>query len=115
MTWSGLLSLKAIKDAQTGAPVWLSQLSVQLLVSTQLKNSWLHGLKPPIGLCIDSVEPAWNSLSTSLCPSPTCAVSVSLLKKKALKMHKFCLSHRLWSMLHMDHLLYFSHSLSPDR
>ena len=24
-----------------------------------------------IGLCIDSAEPAWNSLSSSLCPSPT--------------------------------------------
>ena len=29
--------------------------------------------KPHIGLCADGVEPAWDSVSPSLCPSPACA------------------------------------------
>ena len=34
--------------------------------------------EPLVGLCPGSVEPAWDSLSPSLCPSCSCAVSVSL-------------------------------------
>ena len=35
--------------------------------------------KPQAGLCADSVKPAWDSLSLSLCPSPArlCSPSVS--------------------------------------
>ena len=38
--------------------------------------------KPHIGLCADGMEPAWDSVSPSLCPSPACALS---LKKINLK------------------------------
>ena len=31
----------------------------------------VYGFEPRVGLCADSVEPVWNSLSPSLCPSPT--------------------------------------------
>ena len=28
-------------------------------------------IEPCVGLCTDSMEPVWDSLSPSLCPSPT--------------------------------------------
>ena len=31
----------------------------------------VHGIKPRVRLCTDSMEPAWDSLPVSLCPSPT--------------------------------------------
>ena len=34
-----------------------------------------------IGLCADSTEPAWDSLSLSLCPSPVRALPLSLKTK----------------------------------
>ena len=37
--------------------------------------------KPHVGLCADSTEPAWNSLSLSLFPSPTHALSLSLSQR----------------------------------
>ena len=36
----------------------------------------VHEFEPHIGLCTDSLEPAWDSL-LSLCPSPACALSLS--------------------------------------
>ena len=33
--------------------------------------------EPHVGLCADSTEPAWDSLSLSLCLSPACACSLS--------------------------------------
>ena len=30
----------------------------------------VHGIEPQVRLCTDSMEPAWDSLSLSLCPSP---------------------------------------------
>ena len=65
-----------------GAPGCLSQLSIQLLILTQVMISCFHGFEPCIGLYNGSVEPAWDSLSLplSLCPSPIHAVSVSLKK-----------------------------------
>ena len=41
----------------------------------------IRGIKPRVGLCTDSAEPAWGSLSLSLCPSPACALSLSLKTK----------------------------------
>ena len=35
-------------------------------------------IEPHVGLCSDGVEPAWDSLSHILCPSPTCSVSLSV-------------------------------------
>ena len=34
--------------------------------------------EPHMGLCTDSMEPAWDSLSPSLCPSSAHALAVSL-------------------------------------
>ena len=45
----------------------------------------VHGFKPRVGLCTDSIEPAWDSLSpsVSLYPSPICTLSLkNKLKKK---------------------------------
>ena len=36
--------------------------------------------EPHVGLCTDRAEPAWDSLSLSLCPSPVHAVPLSLNK-----------------------------------
>ena len=30
----------------------------------------VRGIEPLVGLCADSVEAAWDSVSSSLCPSP---------------------------------------------
>ena len=38
----------------------------------------VHGFQSRVELCADSVEPAWDSLSLSLCSSPACTLSVSL-------------------------------------
>ena len=39
------------------------------------------GIKPCIWLHAASTEPAWDSLSPSLCPSPTCSLSLPLCLK----------------------------------
>ena len=41
--------------------------------------------EPRFGLHTDSGEHAWDSLSLFLCPSPACALSLSLSKKKIIK------------------------------
>ena len=38
--------------------------------------------KPCVRLCADSVEPAWDSLSPSLCPSTAHSLSLSLKVNK---------------------------------
>ena len=68
----------AFKNLATGVPGWLRQLSVQLWL-----KSWFHGpeFKPQVRLCAvtkaQSLEPASDSVSPSLCPFPACAVSLS--------------------------------------
>ena len=45
--------------------------------------------KPRAGLCTDGVEPAWESVSLSLGPSPACALSLKInkLEKNLLKLY----------------------------
>ena len=42
----------------------------------------VHELEPHVGLCADSVEPAWDALSPSLslCPSPARSLSLKVNK-----------------------------------
>ena len=48
-----------------------------------------HDIKPRVGLCANSAELAWDSLSPfSLCPSPTCAPSLSLSLSLSLSQNK---------------------------
>ena len=42
----------------------------------------VHRFKFCIGLCTDSVEPAWDSVSLPFCPSPTCSLSLKINKNK---------------------------------
>ena len=53
-----------------GAPWWLSQLSIGLLVWGSGHGSHGCGFEPPVGLCTDSEEPAWDSLSSFLSAPP---------------------------------------------
>ena len=63
------------QEVNVGAPGWLSRLSVCLLVSAHVMISWfVSSFQPCIGLCADSVEPAWDSLSLHL----QCVLSLSL-------------------------------------
>ena len=76
-----------------GAPGWLSQSSVQLLVSAQVMISWFHEFKPHVGLHADGAEPAWYSWppSVSLPLPDLCCLSDSL------KINKYTLmSTCLW-------------------
>ena len=40
------------------------------------------GFEPRVGLCIDSAEPAWDSLSVSLCLSLSLSLSLSVCQNK---------------------------------
>ena len=61
------------------APRWLSQLNVRVLLLAQVMTSRFHEFEPLVGLCVDRVEPAWDSLSLSVSlPLPPCILSVSL-------------------------------------
>ena len=45
---------------------------------------------PNLGLCAGSVQRAWDSVSPSLCPSPTCAMCAHMLSLSLfLKTNKF--------------------------
>ena len=39
-------------------------------------------IEPHVGLCTDSSEPTWDSLSSSLCPSPAHSLAPSLFLSK---------------------------------
>ena len=53
-----------------GSPRWLSRFSIRLLISVHVMILGC-GFKPYIGLCADSAERAWDSLSLSLSlPAP---------------------------------------------
>ena len=41
----------------------------------------VRGLEPHVGLCADSEEAAWDSLSLSLCPSHMLSVSLKINKQ----------------------------------
>ena len=45
----------------------------------------VHGLEPRVGLCADSVEPNWDSLSLSLSLCPCLALSLKINKLKKIK------------------------------
>ena len=62
-------------------PGWLSRLGVRLTLDLGLCDDLMvREFEPCIGLCTDDTERAWDSVSPSLCPSPTCALSFCLLK-----------------------------------
>ena len=46
-------------------------------------RSWPQGrgIERRVGLCADTTEPAWDSLSLCLCPSPELSFPLSLLKE----------------------------------
>ena len=74
--------LKQKKKMAEGDGGWVAQLiEHQTLVFCLGHDLTVCEIKPCIGLCADSTEPAWDSLSVplSLCPCP--AFSLSLRKK----------------------------------
>ena len=42
----------------------------------------IRGFQAHLRLCADSVKPAWDSVSLSLCPSPALPLSLSLSQNK---------------------------------
>ena len=62
---------------EKGAPGWLSQVSVWLLVLAQITISQFCEIEPRVRLCADSVEPAWDSLFLSLSVPPLLVHSLS--------------------------------------
>ena len=82
---SPLVSLGLI-TRKIGVPGWLGGFCTRLLVSAQVMISPVPEIRPQVGLCVDSAEPVWDSLSPSLCPSPARArarlLSFSKINKK---------------------------------
>ena len=75
LSWSRTLNWLS----HPGAP------NIWLLILTQVMTSGFLGWNPYIRLCTDSMEPAWDSFSLSLCPSPAYALSLSLKINKLQK------------------------------
>ena len=48
----------------------------------------VRDIEPHVGLCADLKEPAWDSLSLFLCPSPAHTVFVETNKQKKFKKKK---------------------------
>ena len=72
----------ALKSLRQRAPGWLSQMSIRLNTGSDC-DLMIHEIESRLycsPLCTDSVEPALDSFSPSLWPSPicTCALSLSL-------------------------------------
>ena len=70
-------SLKT-KRTGTGAPGGAPSVKHLTLGFSSGHDLMVRGFKPRVGLCADSVEPAWDSLSPSFCTFPACARSLSL-------------------------------------
>ena len=67
------------EEVTSGAPEWLSQLSIQHHLGSG-HDLMVCEFEPPVGLCADSVEPAGDSLSLPLSlPLP---LSLSLPQNK---------------------------------
>ena len=64
-----------LNEEYAGAPGWLGWLSVLTLDFSSGDDTMVHEFEPHIGLWVDSVEPAWDSLS--LYPSPVSAHTYS--------------------------------------
>ena len=63
-----------------GALGWFSWLSALTLDFGLGHDLMAPGIEPCLGVCADSVEPAWDSLSPSLFLCPSLAFSLSLNK-----------------------------------
>ena len=67
---------------------WVAQLVKRSILAFDSGHDLtIQGFEPHIGLCADSMEPIWDSLSPPLpTPAHTCALSLSL--SLSLKIHK---------------------------
>ena len=62
-SWVAELPVAGVERGCRRVPGWLSQLGVDFSSGHDLT---VHEFKPHVGLCVDSAEPAWDSLSLSL-------------------------------------------------
>ena len=67
------MNLPLTKQCRT--PGRLSELSVQIFILAQVMISRFMRVKPHVGLCADSVEPVWDSLSPSFSVPPPSLLS----------------------------------------
>ena len=62
--------------------VWVGQSTEHLTLDFSSGHDFrVREMEPRMGLCTDSAEPAWDSLSVSLCPLPL-SLKINELKKK---------------------------------
>ena len=77
------------KPLKLGAPGWLRQLIVPAFDFSLGHDLTVPGFEPRIELCVDSMKPAWDSLSPPLSMSPSPALSLYLsLKNKQINIKK---------------------------
>ena len=70
--------LSAIGTFKKCRDAWVAQLVKHLTLDFGSGHDLrVHEIEPHIRLCTDSTEPAWDSLSLSLCPSPAYSLSLS--------------------------------------
>ena len=74
---SKLAISKLSKLEETGAPGWLSRLSIQLSVLAQVMISRFHEFEPHIRFCADSADLASDPLSPPLSAPPGLALALS--------------------------------------
>ena len=65
----------------------VQSVSIRLFDFGSVRDLTFCGFKPSIGLCAESGEPAWESLSLLFCPFPVHVVSLSLsnIKKNLIE------------------------------
>ena len=71
-------------ENETSKGAWMAQtVKCPALDLSSGHDRTICEFKPHVRLCTDGVEPAWDSASPSLCPSPACALSLSLSRNKS--------------------------------
>ena len=69
----GVRPLAGMSEMTQRRGAWVAQL---------VKDLTVREFEPRVGLCTDSTEPAWDSVSLSLCPSPALSLSLFFSQNK---------------------------------
>ena len=81
-------------SAGLGSPEWLSQLNIRLLIQLRSSSHRSAGSSTAIGLCTDSADLGWDSVSLPLSLLLSCSfslsVSLSLSQNKQIHTQDIC-------------------------